>query len=54
MLCPKLITATSTSMRRKKTEYDVDYVPDNDEETQDTEEDVILEKTTVPEHPKKG
>ena len=54
MFRPKLITATSTPMRRKKAESDVDYVPDNDEDTQDTEEDVILEKTTVPEHPKKG
>ena len=54
MFRPKLITATSTPIRRKKAESDVDYVPDNDEDTQDTEEDVILEKTTVPEHPKKG
>ena len=54
MLCPKLITATSTPMRRKKAESDIDYVPDNDEDTQDTEEDVLLEKTTVPEPAKKG
>ena len=53
MLRPKLITATSTPIRRKKADSDIDYVPDNDEDTQDTEEDVILEKTTVPEHPKK-
>ena len=38
----------------KKTESDLDYNPDNDEDTQDTEEDVRLEKTTVPEQQKKG
>ena len=54
MLHPKLITATSTPIRRKKAESDIDYIPDNDEDTQETEEDVILEKTTVPDHPKKG
>ena len=43
-LCPKLITATSTPIRRKKAESDVDYIPDIDEDTQDTEEDAILEK----------
>ena len=54
MLCPKLITATSTPTRRKKPESDMEYVPDNDEDTQDTEEDAILERTTVREHPNKG
>ena len=54
ILHPKLITATSTPIRRKKADSDIDYIPDNDEDTQDTEEDVILEKTTVPKHPKKG
>ena len=54
MLCPKLITATSTPTKRKKPECDMEYVPDNGEDTQDTEEDAILEKTTVPEHPNKG
>ena len=54
MLRPKLITATSTPTRRKKPESDMEYVPDNDEDTQDTEEDAILEKTTVCEHPNKG
>ena len=53
-LCPKLITAASTSTTRKKAESDVDYNPDNDEDTQDIEEDVLLEKTTVPEQQKKG
>ena len=47
MLCPKLITATITPTRRKKPESDMEYVPDNDEDTQDTEEDAILERTTV-------
>ena len=46
MLCPKLITATNTPMRRKKADSDIDYVPDNDEDTQDIQEDVILEKTS--------
>ena len=32
----------------------MEYVPDNDEDTQDTEEDAILERTTVCEHPNKG
>ena len=54
MLRPKLITATSTPTRREKPESDVEYVPDNDEDTQDTEEDAILERTTVREHPNKG
>ena len=54
MLRPKLITATSTPTRRKKAESDMEYVPDNDEDTQDTEEDAILERTTVREHPNKG
>ena len=54
MLHPKLITSTSTTTRRKMPESDMEYVPDNDEDTQDTEEDAILERTTVPEHPNKG
>ena len=54
MLHPKLITATSTPNRRRKAESDVDYVSDIDEDTQDTKEDVLLEKTTVPEQQKKG
>ena len=53
-LCPKLITGTSSPNTRKKTESDLDYNPDNDEDTQDTEEDIQLEKTTVPEQQKKG
>ena len=53
-LRPKLITGTSSPNTRKKAESDLDYNPDNDEDTQDTEEDVRLEKTTVPEQPKKG
>ena len=53
-LRPKLITGTSSPNTRKKAESDLDYNPDNDEDTQDTEEDVQLEKTTVPEQPKKG
>ena len=54
MLHPKLITATSIPTRRKKPESDMEYVPDNDKDTQDTEEDAILERTTVCEHPNKG
>ena len=53
-LRPKLITGTSSPNTRKKAESDLDYNPDNDEDTQDTEEDVQLEKTAVPEQPKKG
>ena len=53
-LRPKLITGTSSPNTRKKAESDLDYNPDNDEDTQDTEEDVWLEKTAVPEKPKKG
>ena len=53
-LRPKLITGTSSPNTRKKTESDLDYNPDNDEDTQDTEEDVWLKKTAVPEQPKKG
>ena len=53
-LHPKLITGTSSPNSRKKAESDLDYNPDNDEDTQDTEEDVRLEKTAVPEQPKKG
>ena len=53
-LRPKLITGTSSPNTRKKAESDLDYNPDNDEDTQDTEEDVRLEKTAVPEQPKKG
>ena len=53
-LRPKLITGTSSPNTRKKAESDLDYNPDNDEDTQDTKEDVWLEKTTVPEQPKKG
>ena len=52
-LHPKLITGTSSPNTRKKAESDLDYNPDNDEDTQDTEEDVQLEKTAVPEQPKK-
>ena len=52
-LRPKLITGTSSPTTRKKAESDIDYNPDNDEDTQDTEEDVLLEKTTVPEQQKK-
>ena len=39
---------------RKKAESDLDYNPENDEDTQDTEEDVQLEKTPVHEQAKKG
>ena len=53
-LRPKLITGTSTPNTRKKAESDLDYNPDNDEDTQDTEEDVWLEKTAVREQAKKG
>ena len=53
-LRPKLITGTSSPNTRKKAESDLDYNPDNDEDTQDTEEDVQLEKTAVREQPKKG
>ena len=53
-LSPKLITGTSSPNTRKKAESHLDYNPDNDEDTQDTEEDVWLEKTTVPEQQKKG
>ena len=53
-LRPKLITGTSTPNTRKKAESDLDYNPDNDEDTQDTEEDVRLEKTAVREQAKKG
>ena len=53
-LRPKLITGTSTPNTRKKAESDLDYNPDNDEDTQDTEEDVRLEKTAVCEQGKKG
>ena len=52
-LRPKLITGTSSPYTRKKAESDLDYNPDNDEDTQDTKEDVRLEKTAVPEQPKK-
>ena len=44
MYRPKLITATSPPTRRKKPESDMQYVPDNDEDTQDTKEDAMLEK----------
>ena len=53
-LRPQLITGTSSPNTRKKAESDIDYNPDNDEDTQNTEEDVRLEKTTVPEQQKKG
>ena len=53
-LHPKLITGTSSPNTRKKAESDLDYNPDNDKDTQDTEKDVRLEKTAVPEQPKKG
>ena len=52
-LRPKLITGTTTPNTRKKTESDLDYNPENDEDTQDTEEDVRLEKTAVCEQAKK-
>ena len=53
-LHPKLITGTSTPKTRKKAESDLNYNPDNDKDTQDTEEDVWLEKTAVREQAKKG
>ena len=53
-LRPKLITGTTTPNTRKKAESDLDYNPDNDEDMQDTEEDVRLEKTAVREQTKKG
>ena len=53
-LRPKLITGTSSPNTRKKAESDLDYNPDNYKDTQDTEEDVQLEKTAVPEQPRKG
>ena len=53
-LHPKLITGTTTPTTRKKAESDLDYNPENDEHTQDTEEDVWLEKTAVREQAKKG
>ena len=53
-LCPKLITGTTTPTTRKKAESDLDYNPENDEDMQDTEEDVRLEKTAVREQAKKG
>ena len=53
-LQPKLITGTTTPNTRKKTESDLDYNPENDEDMQDTEEDVRLEKTAVREQVKKG
>ena len=53
-LHPKLITGTTTPNTRKKAESDLDYNPENDEDTQDTEEDVQLEKTAVREQVKKG
>ena len=53
-LRPKLITGTTTPTTRKKAESDLDYNPENDEDTQDTEEDVRLEKTAVREQAKKG
>ena len=53
-LHPKLFTGTSSPNTRKKAESDLDYNPDNDEDTEDTEQDVQLEKTAVPEQPKKG
>ena len=52
-LRPKLITGTTTPTTRKKAESDLDYNPENDEDTQDTEEDVQLEKTAVREQAKK-
>ena len=52
-LRPKLITGTTTPTTRKKAESDLDYNPENDEDTQDTEEDVRLEKTAVREQAKK-
>ena len=52
-LRPKLITGTTTPNTRNKGESDLDYNPENDEDTQDTEEDVRLEKTAVCEHAKK-
>ena len=53
-LHPKLITGTTTPTTRKKAESDLDYNPENDEDMQDTEEDVQLEKTAVCEQAKKG
>ena len=53
-LRPKLITGTTTPNTRKKAESDLDYNPENDKDTQDTEEDVRLEKTAVCEQAKKG
>ena len=53
-LRPQLITGTSSPNIKKKTESDLDYNPDNDEDTQDTEEDVRLEKTAVPEQKTQG
>ena len=53
-LCPKLITGTTSPNTRKKAESDLDYNPENDEDMQDTEEDVWLEKTAVREQAKKG
>ena len=53
-LRPKLITGTTTPNTRKKAESDLDYSTDNDEDMQDTEEDVQLEKTAVHEQAKKG
>ena len=53
-LRPKLITGTTTPNSRKKAESDLDYNPQNDEDMQDTEEDVRLEKTAVREQAKEG
>ena len=53
-LRPKLITGKSTPNTRKKAESDLDYNPDNEEDMQDTEEDVRLEKTAVHKQAKKG
>ena len=53
-LRPKLIRGTTTPNTRKKTESNLDYNPENDADTQDTEEDVRLEKTAVREQAKKG
>ena len=47
-LRPKLITGTTTPNTRKKAESDLDYNPENDKDTQDTEEDVRLEKSSSP------
>ena len=53
LLRPQLISNPPALEKRKKAESDKDYLPPTDN-TEDTEEDVFLEKSAVPESRNKG